>query len=376
MQNDNNYKQCVRCVMDTTDPDITFDEIGNCNHCNQHYDTLQQNIYAGDESKLQLEQIIQTIKLSGKGKEFDCLVGISGGVDSCYTAYLCKKMGLKPLLMHLDNGWDSEIAVQNIKNICNKLDLEYVSYVLDWQEFKEIQLAFFRSSIVDLDMPTDLAIPGALHRTASKYGIKYLISGGNFTSEGILPIQWGYHVMKDMKLYNHIVRKYGSRKRKQTVSFGLMDETYYKFVKKIKSIYILNYIPYNKEEAKDFLEKELGWKYYGGKHHESRFTGLWQSYILPVKHNIDYRKATFSTQICAGHLSREEALNELMKLPYDESKLESDIHFFCKKLGISEQEFREIMKKDPKTYKSFPNRENLTKNIHKLYKWIFPNKRL
>lgn len=361
--------------MDTTDPDITFDEIGQCNHCIQHYDTLQQNKYRGEKSKLELEQIIETIKFSGKGKEFDCLVGISGGVDSCYTAYLCKQYGLKPLLMHLDNGWDSEIAVQNIKNICKSLELEYVSYVLDWQEFKEIQLAFLRSSIVDLDMPTDLAIPGSLHVTAAKHGIKYLISGGNYSSEGILPLQWGYHVMKDMKLYNHIVRKYSTRPRKHTIAFGLMDETYYKLVKKIKSIYILNYIQYNKDEAKAFLEKELGWKYYGGKHHESRFTGLWQSYMLPVKHNIDYRKATFSTQICSGHLTRDEALKELLKLPYDESKIESDIQFFCKKLGISREEFGEIMQKEPKTYKSFPNQEKSIKFVHKMYQKIFPKKR-
>jgi N-acetyl sugar amidotransferase len=361
--------------MDTTDPDITFDEIGHCNHCNQHYDTLQQNIYEGEKSKLQLAEIIETIKLSGKGKEFDCLVGVSGGVDSCYTAYLCKQYGLKPLLMHLDNGWDSEIAVQNIKNVCKSLELEYVSYVLDWQEFKEIQLAFLRSSIVDLDIPTDLAIPGSLHVTAAKHGIKYLIAGGNYSSEGILPLQWGYHVMKDMKLYNHIVRKYATRRRKHTIAFGLMDETYYKLVKKIKSIYILNYIPYNKDEAKALLENELGWKYYGGKHHESRFTGLWQSYILPVKHNIDYRKATFSTQICSGQMTRDEALKELVKLPYDESKIETDIQFFCKKLGISREEFSEIMKKEPKTYKSFPNQETMIKFVHKMYQKIFPKKR-
>jgi N-acetyl sugar amidotransferase len=362
--------------MDTTDPDILFDEFGNCNHCNLYFNNIQKEVYDGEKSDNQLISIIENIKRAGKGREYDCLIGISGGVDSCYTAYLCKKLGLRPLLMHLDNGWDSEIAVKNIKNISKHLDIDYVSYVLDWQEFKEIQLAFFKSSIVDLEMPTDLAIPGALHKTAAKHGIKYLMSGGNYTSEGILPLQWGYHVMKDMKLYNHIVKKYGKVKRKDTVSFGLADETYYKFVKKIKNIYLLNYVPYDKEAVKSFLMENFEWKDYGGKHHESQFTALWQSYILPQKFNIDYRKATSSTQICAGHLTRAEAIAQLLKPSFDVSKIEENINYFCKKLGITRDDFDKIMKSRPKTYIDFPNQKKRIESIHNVYKRLFPNKRL
>ena len=368
-------QQCARCVMDTTDPDIEFDEMGNCNHCNEYFNNIQKEVYQGKASDDTLKEIISKIQDSGRGKKYDCLVGISGGVDSCYTAYLCKKMGLNPLLLHLDNGWDSDVAIKNIKAIAQNLNLDYISYVLDWEEFKEIQLAFLRASIVDIEIPTDLAIPAALFEIASKYRINYIISGGNYTSEGILPRQWGYHVMKDMKLYNHIVKKYSKVKRKKVPATGLLKETYYRFVKGIKIIYILNYVPYNKEEAKAFMEKELGWQNYGGKHFESRYTRFWQSYILPHKFDIDYRKATFSTQICAGHLTREEAINLLADAPYDENQIEEDKKYICKKLGISLEEFEKIMSEPPLTYRSFPNQEKSIERLHAIYRKIFPQKR-
>ncbi len=370
------YRQCTRCVMDTTDPDIVFDAEGHCNHCNEFYNNIHRDVYDGERSDQQLKAIVANIQKAGQGKKYDCLVGISGGVDSCYTAYLCKKLGLRPLLLHLDNGWDSEIAVRNIKNVAQKLGLDYMSYVMDWEEFKQIQLAFLRSSIVDIEIPTDIAIPASLHEVAAKNGIKYLISGGNYTSEGILPRQWGYHVMKDMKLYDHILKTYGTVKRKKVPAIGYLGESYYKFVKGIKTIYILNYVPYNKDEARKFLETELGWQYYGGKHYESRYTGFWQSYMLPVKWNIDYRLATYSTQICAGQLSRDEALKLLENPSYDKAKVVEDKQFICKKLGISLDEFDRIMALPPKTYIDFPNDEKRIERIYRIYRKLFPNKRL
>jgi N-acetyl sugar amidotransferase len=370
------YRQCTRCVMDTTDPDIVFDESGHCNHCNAYFSEISGETYSGESSDKQLAEIVERIKAAGRGKDYDCLVGISGGIDSCYTAYLCKKLGLRPLLLHLDNGWDSEIAVSNIQKIAEKLGLDYMSYVLDWEEFREIQLAFLRSSIVDLEMPTDIAIPASLFETASKYGIKYIISGGNYTSEGILPIQWGYHVMKDMKLYRHIVARYSRVKRKKVPAVGFVGETWYKFARGIRTIYLLNYVPYNKDEARRFLEQELGWQYYGGKHYESRYTGFWQSYMLPEKWNIDYRKATLSTQICAGQVTREEALEVLSHPPYDPKKAAEDKSYICKKLGISTDEFDRIMQEKPLTYKAFPNEEKRIERVYALYRSLFPNKRL
>jgi N-acetyl sugar amidotransferase len=287
-----NYQICTRCVMDTSDEDIVFDAQGVCNHCKDFEAVLQQPRFDKAESEQKLEDLLSLVTTKGQGKKYDCLVGISGGVDSCYTAYLCKKWGLNPLLLHMDNGWNSDISVQNVKNMVDKLQLDYVSYVLDWREFREIQLAFLKSSIVDLEMPTDLAIPASLYETASKHGIKYLISGGNYSGEGILPLTWGYHVLKDGHLYRHIVRKYSSVKNKKVPYVGLYSEFYYKMVKGIKTLYPLNYVDYNKDEAREFLKKEFDWRDYGGKHHESKITAFWQSYGMPTKFNMDYRRAT------------------------------------------------------------------------------------
>jgi N-acetyl sugar amidotransferase len=370
------YQQCTRCVMDTTDPDIQFNSAGQCNHCTTYLTELLPQTYQGIETERLRASIIRKIKKAGENKPYDCIIGISGGVDSCYTAYLAKEMGLHPLLLHLDNGWDSDVAVGNIKKVADKLDLDYESYVLNWQEFKEIQLAFLRSSIVDLEIPTDIAIPAVLHQTAAKYGIHYILSGGNYSSEGILPKQWGYHVMKDMKLYRYIVKKYSSVPLKTIPTFGVWRETYYKLIKGIRTIYLLNYFPYNKDEAQAFLEKEFGCMYTGGKHHESRYTSFWQGYIMPTKYHFDYRLATLSTQICVGQLTRDAALTQLEKPAFDTEKIASEKVYVCKKLGIERSELEQIMLEKPLTYKNFPNSENRLLIIFKIYQWLFPKKRI
>lgn len=376
MSLESNYVQCKRCVMDTTDPDITFDAIGNCNHCSSFITHLATERSIITQQKNNLNSIISNIKSAGKNNEFDCIVGISGGVDSCYTAYLCKELGLKPLLLHLDNGWNSEIAVRNIHHLAQRLELPYMSYVLDWEEFKQIQLAFLKSSIVDLEMPTDLAIPGALYEIAAKHKITYIISGGNYASEGILPIKWGYHVKKDLKLYKHIVKKHGTIRRKKTPATGYLSEIYYKFFKGIKTIYLLNYIDYDKEAAKKLLMEQFEWKDYGGKHHESRFTAFWQSYLLPEKFNIDYRKATLSTQICFGHETREAALAELALPAFDADKIALDKQYLCKKLMLSADELAQLIADKPKFYTDFPNEEKRIDFIYAIYRKLYPNKRI
>lgn len=370
------YVQCKRCVMDTTDPDITFDSEGNCNHCSSFISHISQEKKIISLQKKILDAVLSNIKTSGDKQTFDCIVGISGGVDSCFTAYLCKELGLKPLLLHLDNGWDSEIAVRNIHQLAQQLNIPYTSYVLDWEEFKQLQLAFLRSSIVDLEIPTDLAIPGALYKIAAKHNIKYIISGGNYTSEGILPIKWGYHVKKDLKLYRSIIKKHGTIRRKKTPATGYLSELYYKFFKGIKTIYLLNYIDYNKDEAKKLLMEKFDWKDYGGKHHESRFTAFWQGYLLPEKFGIDYRKATLSTQICFGQKSRDEALNELTQSPFDSEKIAADKKYLCKKLQISEEELAHIIAQKPKYYTDFPNEEKRIDFIYSIYRKLYPNKRI
>lgn len=371
-----NYQICTRCVMDTFDPDIVFDNNGYCNHCRNYINTLQQLTYRGESSYKQLLQSIESIKEKGKGRKYDCIMGISGGVDSCYSAYLAKQHGLRVLLMHMDNGWDSEIAVQNIKNVNKHLGFDYISYVLDWAEFREIQLAFLRSGIVDLEMPTDIAIAASIYETAAKYGVKFIISGGNLSGEGILPLQMGYHVLKDMKLYKYIVKKFSKVKLKTIPTVGLWGEFYYKFVKNIRTFYILNYVDFNKDEAREFLIENLDWKDYGGKHHESKITGFWQGYAMPYKYNMDYRRTTFASQICEGQVSRKEALLLLEKEPYDENKAETDLQYVAKKYGISSSELRSILEEPPKTYVDFPNNKRLITAVYDLYRKLFPGKRL
>ena len=248
--------------MDTSDEDIVFDEQGRCNHCKSFEQLLAQPRLSPNAASEQLTSLLNHVKAKGRNRKYDCLIGISGGVDSCYTAYLAKEWGLRPLLVHMDNGWNSDIAVRNVKNIVEKLNLDYVSYVLDWNEFREIQLAFLKSSIVDLEMPTDIAIAASLYETARKHGIKSIISGGNYSGEGILPLSWGYHVLKDEKLYRHIVKQYSSVRLKKVPIVGLKGEIWYKFILGIKSFYPLNYIQYNKDEAREFLKSNFGWQDY------------------------------------------------------------------------------------------------------------------
>ncbi|MDF1672253.1 MAG: N-acetyl sugar amidotransferase [Vicingaceae bacterium] len=373
---DKTYQICNRCVMDTSDPDILFDDKGNCNHCEDFLTRINLQTYIPGKSEKQFEHIVNIIKEKGKNQAYDCIVGISGGVDSCYTAHLCKEHGLRPLLIHMDNGWNTEISVKNVKTMVEKLGFDYVSYVLDWQEFREIQLAFLKSSIVDLEMPTDIAIPASIYKTAVKHNIKYILPGGNYTAEGILPLQMGYHVYKDMKLYRHIVKKYSSVKLKTVPTFGLLKEIYYKFGKGIKKAYPLNYIPFDKDKAREFLIQNYGWENYGGKHHESKITAFWQSYVMPTKFNMDYRRTTFASQICSKQISREEAIKELKKCPYDKSKIDDDKKYIAKKFGISLDELEKYLALPPKTYVDFPNNKSLISFVYKTYNKLFPNKRI
>ena len=367
------YQQCLRCVMDTSDPEITFDTRGYCNHCTNYFQNTAKDSYLGVESDKILKKIIEKIKRNGRNKEYDCLLGISGGIDSAYVAYLLKGWGLRVLLVHLDNGWNSEMAVNNIKTVAEKSGFDYESYVLNWEEFRDLQLAFLKASVIEAETPTDIAIPGALHQMAAKYGIKYIISGGNIATEGILPRRWHYDA-KDTRYIKAVQQKFGSRKLTTFPTFGYWKEIYYKFVKGIRIVYVLNLTPYSKDNAMEILEKEFNWKRYGGKHHESKFTAFVQSYLLPVKFDLDYRKATLSTQICAGEVTREQALEELSHIPFNPEQIKYDIEYICKKLNIPEEYFGSILNTPPKTYRDYPNNEKRLKFIYGIYKKIFQKK--
>lgn len=364
------YQQCNRCVMDTSDSEITFNESGYCNHCINYSENLSKLTYQDKTSDKQLAEIVQKIKASGKNQTYDCVVGVSGGIDSSYVAYLTKKYGLKPLAVHMDNGWNSELAVSNIEKLLNQLNIDLYTHVLDWEEFKDLQLSFLKASIPEIETPTDMAIPAVLHQVAAKHNIKYIISGGNYATEGILPKSWHYD-RKDVTFLKAIQQQFGTKKLKTFPTFGYQKEIYYKFIKGIRFVYMLNYVPFSKKDAVELLEKELNWKYYGGKHFESRFTKLVQAYILPEKFNIDYRKSTYSTQICAGEVKREEVIDELQLKSYRELNLTEEIEYFCKKLGISTSEFDAIMKALPKSYKDYPNAQKLLEFLYTTYRKFF-----
>jgi len=362
-----NYQICKRCVMDTSDPDITFNNDGFCNHCETFIKESKTIKPEGKEREERLNLLIEKIKKSGKNKKYDCLIGLSGGTDSSYVAYIVKELGLKPLAVHMDNGWNSEESVKNIRNLCTKLSIDYESYVLDWNEFKDIQLSVLKSSIVEVEIPTDVAIVSILHKVASRNNIKYIIGGGNYATEGILPDLWFYNP-KDLKLLKSIQSKFGSKKMKTFPTFDWRAEIYYKFFRGIKMVYILNLLPYDKQEALSILKEKVGYYEYGGKHHESVYTRFIQSYFQPVKFNLDYRRATFSSQICSGSLSRKEALELLKELPYDDDQVKKDKEYVSKKFGISINEFENILNATPKSYKDYPNDEKWLTFLYNLYK--------
>lgn len=361
--------------MDTTDPIIHFNSQGICNHCNEFINVRSAHSYKGAETDREFQKLINEIKLGGEDRKYDCVVGLSGGIDSSYVAYLAKKNGLRVLGVHMDNGWNSPEAVQNIRNIAKILGIDYESYVLDWEEFKEIQLAFLKASVPEADTPTDIAILSCLHKVASKYGVRYIISGGNFATEGILPKHWHYNA-KDLTYFRFIHKTYGNGKIKTFPTFGFRSEMYYKLVKKIKMIYLLNYVPYDKSETIKLLEQELDWKNYGGKHYESRYTGFIQSYYLFKKFNIDYRRATLSSQICAGSISRDEALEILKASPFKQERVDQEMEYISKKLGIRTEEMLKIIDQPPHWYSDYPNDEKWLNYVYDTYRKVFKKEKL
>lgn len=375
MSSNMSYQICTRCVMDSSDIEITFDDKGICNHCTEFLEKRVHYKYQGAETDLKLQSLIEKIKKSGKGKEYDCVVGISGGIDSSYAVWIAKNFGLRILGVHMDNGWNSEEAVLNIKNIAQKLQIDYESYVLNWNEFKDLQRSFLKASVPEAETPTDIAIAGALHRIAAKYGVKYIISGGNFATEGILPRTWHYN-SKDMRYLKHIQHVFGKVKLKKFPAFGFWREFYYKFFKRIQIVYLLNYIDYSKDEAVKLLEEKLNWRYYGGKHYESKYTGFIQSFYLFEKFGIDYRRATFSSLICIGDIQREEALKTLEQKPYEISKIEEEKKYIAKKLDFSAEEFDLLLSSQPKWYFNYPNNEKRLGLIYNLYRKLYKKEKL
>ncbi len=364
------FRQCTRCVMDTTDRDICFDELGRCNHCRDYFERIARRTYRGEESDRELQALVGRMKRAGRRREYDCVVGISGGIDSSYAAHVARQNGLRPLAVHMDNGWNSDTAVKNIKNLARILGIDYQSHVLDWEEFKDLQLSFLKASVPEIETPTDMAIPAALHQAAVEHGVKFIISGGNYATEGILPAAWHYNA-KDVTFLKAIHERFGTRALKTFPTFGFEKEMYYKLVKGVRIVYLLNHVPYSKARAMKVLQDELGWQYYGGKHHESTITGFVHSYIHPKKFGIDYRKATLSTQICAGEVTREEALGALEEPPFREEQIAPQKAYVAKKFGLSLEEFEEILARPARTHRDYPNDERFLEFTYGVYRRWF-----
>ena len=359
---------CSRCVMDSTDPMIRFDEEGVCQYCKIH-DEMEAKYPLNAIGKIDLDNIIADIKAKGKGKKYDCIIGVSGGTDSTYQLHLAKELGLRALAVHFDNGWNSDIAVSNIKKVTDKLDYDLVTYVVNWEEFKDIQIAFLKASTPDSEIPTDLAIQSTLYRIAAQEGIKYIMNGHSFRTEGKVPIMWSYGDGKYLKAVHKI---FGRKKLKTFPNYTMWNLFYYSYVKRIKQVRILYYFPYDKPKIKKMISELYGWEDYGGHHYESVYTRFYQGYILPTKFGIDKRKREYSALVRSGQFSRKDALDKLKnELPMPAELAQSDKEYVIKKLGLNDQEFSEIMHLPEKTFLDYPNYYSLIRRFRKPIRWLY-----
>ncbi|MCH7973578.1 MAG: N-acetyl sugar amidotransferase [Bacteroidetes bacterium] len=356
-------KVCSRCIMDDTVSGIVFNGNGECTFCKIH-DDLESKFLLNEETPKKLQALVNKIKKDGKGKKYDCIVGVSGGRDSTYTLYNAVKLGLRPLAVHFDNGWNSEIAVQNMKRVTEILRIDLHTHVADWEEFKDLQRSFLFASVPDAEVPTDWIIFSVLFNEAAVNNVKYIVHGHSFRTEGTTPLTWTY---MDGKYVQDIQNRFGKLKLKSFPNMSLTKYVYYSLVKKIQQIRILYYLPYNEKEVFKLLEEELDWKNYGDKHHESKYTAFFQAYILTRKFNIDKRKLHYSAKVRNGQLSREEALEVIKKDPYNGGM--DSLDYCLKKLDLSYAEFDKIMNSPPKSFMNYKSYYPIVKALQKPIKW-------
>jgi N-acetyl sugar amidotransferase len=355
------FKRCTRTIMDNiSDPFIQFDKDGVCNYYYDYNDLASNEVLKGDAGKQKVQQLVEQIKKSGK--KYNCITGVSGGVDSTYLVLQAKRLGLNPLVVHFDNGWNSELAVSNIQNIISRLGFDLYTLVVDWEEFRDLQLSYIKANVVDIEALTDHAIIGTLYKLANDHGIKYILSGSNIVSEGILPKYWIFNKADGLNI-KAIHERFGTVQLKTYPFFSTHRKRYYLDVKGIETISLLDYLEYNVHEVKEVITRELGWRDYGGKHYESVFTRFYQGYILPLKFGIDKRKAHLSTLVCSGQLSRDQALAELEKPIYDKDLLAWDKEFVLKKLGMTTQEFEKYLEEPRREHTEFRHEKGIWDDI-------------
>ena len=356
--NHKKYQICTNCIMDTSDPKITFDERGWCDYCNNYHKNIFPNWHPNEKGLKMLQPLIDKIKREGKNKPHDCLIGLSGGIDSSYVTYIAKeKFGLRPMLFHVDAGWNSQEAVNNIQKLVDGLNLDLYTEVVNWEEMKDLQLAFFKAQVPHIDTPQDHAFFAGLYNYAAKNGHKYILTGANYSTECVRePLEWHYHA-SDLRQLKDIHEKFGKRPLK---TFPMADifkfKLYYRYVKGVQVVKPLNVVPYNKEEAMQELVDLFGWQKYPHKHYESRFTRFYEGYWLPVKFGYQKHRAHYSSLILTGQMTREEAMIRISKPAYDAETIAQDFEYIAKKLEISVKELEELMAGENKTYRDFKSR--------------------
>lgn len=361
--------------MDTSDKDITFDSDGVCSYANYFDSELRSTVEAATDGNrvADLDRLVDSIKLAGRGKPYDCVVGVSGGVDSSYLILQATKLGLRPLAVHFDNGWNSEVAAENIAQIISRLKLDLITSAADPREMRDLQLAFLRASVANCDIPSDHAFPSVAFKAATKYGIKYILSGSNLATESILPPSWGYNA-QDLRHIKAIHRRFGKVPLRDYPTLGIFRRhVWYPKIRGIRTVKPLNYMPYIKSEAKRALAAELGWRDYGGKHYESVFTRYFQGYYLPVKFGFDKRRAHLSSLVLAGQLTRERALAELEQPPYDNDLRLQDHNFIAEQLGITAADLDGIIAQAPVDHSAYPNSKAAYGFLLRAKKWLTRN---
>lgn len=356
------YQVCSNCIMDTTDSTINFDEKGQCEYCQNYYNNILPNWHPDEQGEKEIMKVIEKIKKDGAGKDHDCLIGISGGLDSSYLVYIAKeKFGLRPLLFHVDAGWNSDISTTNIQKLVDGLQLDLYTEVVNWQEMKDLQLSFIKAQVPDIDTPQDLVFFSSLYNFAAKNKFKYILTGGNFSTECVRePLEWGAYYQTDMRYVNDIHRRFGTRK---LTTFPTCDifkyKINYRLFKGVRVVKPLDFMPYTKENATKILSNLFGWQSYPHKHHESRFTRFIESYWLPQKFGYDKRKAHLSSLVLTGQMSREAALKRVSTPELDEQTMQQEFEFVAKKLDLTVEELRTYFKGENKNYKNYKNNYKL-----------------
>ncbi len=348
--------------MDTSDPHIVFDERGHCDYCNNFETTIKPNWHTDQKGLDALKSLAEKIKKETKNKDFDCIIGLSGGLDSSYSAYIVKEvMGLRPLLFHVDAGWNTDQAVGNIEKLVDGLGLDLYTEVINWQEMKDLQVAFLRSQIPDQDLPQDAAFFSSLYKFSRKYKIKYVITGSNYSTECCRePEEWGGYLGLDKKLFKDIHKSFGKR---PLDTFPLLDilttKVFYQKILGMRVIMPLNSVPFVKKDAEDKLESLYGWQRFKHKHHESRFTRFYEDYWLPRKFGYHKRRAHFSSLIITGQMTREAALERIATPEMDEHFLQQEFEYVANKLDLTVEELQEIFNGENKTYRDYKNKRKL-----------------